>query len=142
MVTRDDIVAEALSWEGVPWRHQGRTRKGIDCAGLAVLVGSSLGLTTANPTAYPRRPDGSFLRHFQDALEQIPVRDILPGDVVIFSGTDHSHVCHCGIVAVKYNRQSVIHAHATRRKVIHERMWEAESVVGRPVHAFRYPGVV
>jgi cell wall-associated NlpC family hydrolase len=33
------IVSAARSWLGVPWRHQGRTRQGVDCAGLVVLVG-------------------------------------------------------------------------------------------------------
>lgn len=139
MVTRDDIVAEALTWEGVPWRHQGRTRKGIDCAGLPILVGLSLGLTDYNPRDYPRRPDGTFLSHFEKVLERVGVVSIQPGDVIVFN--DHLHPCHCGIVATKYGQPSVIHSHAQRRQVIHERLDEARSVVGRPVHAFRYPGV-
>ena len=46
------IVAAARSWLGVPWRHQGRARQGIDCAGLVVLVGRGLGLTDYDTAAY------------------------------------------------------------------------------------------
>lgn len=141
MTNRQQIIEEALTWEGVPWKHQGRGRSGIDCAGLPILVGMELGLTTANPTNYPRRPDGTFINYFKEHLEQIMVSEAQPGDVAVFSGTDHSHVCHCGIIAIKYEQLSVIHAHAQRRKVIHERVEEARTVVGRIVHAFRYPGV-
>ena len=33
-VTREMVVAEARTWIGVKWRHQGRTREGVDCIGL------------------------------------------------------------------------------------------------------------
>ena len=32
--TRSEIIEFARSWVGVPWRHQGRTRNGIDCAAV------------------------------------------------------------------------------------------------------------
>jgi cell wall-associated NlpC family hydrolase len=45
------IIAAARSWLGVPWRHQGRTRQGVDCAGLVVLVGRGLGLDDYDTSA-------------------------------------------------------------------------------------------
>ena len=42
-MTPADVVAEARSWLGVPYLHQGRTRAGIDCVGLPIVVGRALG---------------------------------------------------------------------------------------------------
>ena len=70
----DTIVAAARSWLGVPWRHQGRTRQGVDCAGLVVLVGRELGLADYDTTAYGRRPEGQgFVEHFRAAMDGVPL---------------------------------------------------------------------
>ena len=58
----DAIIAAARSWLGVPWRHQGRTRQGVHCAGLVVLVGRELGLADYDTHAYGRRTRGPGLR--------------------------------------------------------------------------------
>lgn len=53
------ITAEFRSWLGVPWVHQGRTRHGIDCAGLIVCALGNLGLLPrgfVDPIAYGREP--------------------------------------------------------------------------------------
>ena len=139
--TRADLVDAALRWEGVPWRHQGRTRAGIDCAGLPILVGLEFGLLKSDVRNYPKRPNGTFLSHFDANLFRIPLVEHKRGDILVFAGTDHVHVCHCGIAALKYGVQSIVHAHATRRRVIHERLDEARTVVGRPVYAYRYHGI-
>lgn len=44
MATRAQIVEEARSYLGTKWLHQGRTRDGVDCAGLVACVGNALGL--------------------------------------------------------------------------------------------------
>jgi hypothetical protein len=64
------IIAAARSWLGVPWGHQGRTRQGVDCAGLVVLVGRGLGLADYDTTAYGRRLEGQgFVQHFRAAIQ-------------------------------------------------------------------------
>ena len=137
-VSREDIVSEARMWVGTPWKHQGRTSYGIDCAGLPIMVGKALGLTTFDITSYPARPDGSFLGPFYDNLIHKPRADLLnQGDVVVFS--ESGHICHCGIITRKHGVLAVVHAHAKRRKVIEETLDSAESVIGKPIHAFEYP---
>lgn len=42
MITAHDIVSEARTWVGVPFRHQGRTRRGVDCVGLVIVVAQEL----------------------------------------------------------------------------------------------------
>ena len=43
VTTADAVVNEARSWVGVPFRHQGRDRNGVDCVGLPIVVLHSLG---------------------------------------------------------------------------------------------------
>lgn len=38
------IVKEARSWEGVPFRHQGRSRFGVDCIGFPQMVMLGVGM--------------------------------------------------------------------------------------------------
>lgn len=115
----DAIVAAARSWLGVPWRHQGRTRQGVDCAGLVVLVGRELRLADYDMHAYGRRPEGQgFVQHFRAAMDGIPLPEAGPGDVLVFA--DIAYPCHCGFLTEKHEVPHLLHAHALRRKVIEE----------------------
>ena len=56
----NDIIYAAKGLVGVPYRHQGRSQVGLDCAGLIIVVGQMVGVMgeEAGATkAYPRRPD-------------------------------------------------------------------------------------
>jgi cell wall-associated NlpC family hydrolase len=136
MPSRVDIVNEARTYIGVPWRHQGRTRKGLDCIGLLVVVAQKLDLTVRDVVGYGRRPEGfNFTARFKEEMEEIPLRDIKPGDAVTFA--DDKFVCHVGIVTEKYGKVHIIHGHATRRQVLEEAYegeWERKAR-----KAFRFP---
>ena len=59
----DLIVAEARRWIGVRWRHQGRSRSGVDCIGLCLCaVEAATGTAFSAPATYSRRPAGSALQ--------------------------------------------------------------------------------
>lgn len=140
MVKRDALVAEARKWRGVSWQHQGRTRHGIDCAGLVVLVGGAFHQWTVEPISdYARRPNGTYLIHFRNHMVEKPVASALDGDVLIFS--DSGHPCHSGIRTTLRGQPAVIHAHRVRAKVIEESLKSAESVIKQPIFCFAYPGV-
>lgn len=139
MASRAEIEAEARSWRGVRWKHQGRTRRGIDCAGLVVMVGRALGATDYDHAGYPREPDGTFVGHFDRALERIAAADRQRGDVVVF--TQSRHPCHCGILTERFGRLYVVHAHARRRQVIEEPLADAEAICGPATRQYRFPGV-
>lgn len=115
----DHIIAQARTWLGVPWRHQGRGAQGIDCAGLVVLVGRDLGLADYDSTGYGRRAHGfGFVEHFRAAMDGVPVTEAQPGDVLVFA--DQSYPCHCGFLTTKLGHPHLLHAHALRRQVIEE----------------------
>lgn len=80
------IVEEARKWTGTPFAHTGRTEAGVDCVGLLVRVGESLGLEVSDETVYPKETDGNILfRCLGDCCEplsSIDEREV--GDIVIF----------------------------------------------------------
>ena len=57
-VTGEAVVAQARTWLGTPWRHQGRSPRGVDCAGLVVLVARALGLADHDVAGYGRHSSG------------------------------------------------------------------------------------
>lgn len=136
---RRRIVEEARTWIGVPWRHQGRSRLGIDCAGLIIRVGIDLGLTTYDVTAYQRRPDSlAFVEHFRrGGARDKPLTEAQPGDIMIFR--DDIYPCHSTIVSEREGVPHIIHAYAKRRKVIEEPL--DHEWLAKRAFCFQYGGV-
>ncbi len=113
------IVATARSWLGVPWRHQGRTRQGVDCAGLVVLVGRALEALRLRHVGLWPSTRGPGLRPALPRLHgRHPSARAGPGDILVFA--DAAYPCHCGFLTVKHEQPHLLHAHALRRKVIEE----------------------
>lgn len=111
----------ARAYLGVPWRHLGRSREGLDCIGLALLAARDCGLAADDPAPYAREPSSQRLRQeLALALDEVPVADARPGDVLVFNlGLYAGHI---GIRAEHpdYRVASVIHAYAPRRRVVEE----------------------
>jgi cell wall-associated NlpC family hydrolase len=119
IITSEMIVTEARGWLGVPWRHQGRTRSGIDCVGLVVCVARALDLSDYDSTGYSRRAQGqAFVEHFRSNMDSVAIPDARPGDVLVFA--DQAYPCHCGFLTERLGHPHLLHAHATRRQVIEE----------------------
>lgn len=119
MPNREEIIAEARGWIGVPWLHQGRTRIGIDCAGIVVVVHQAFGLPVYDEFGYQRRPQGAgFLRPFRRGMDQKPINSVMPADVFVFR--DGGNSCHAAFVGYRGDQLTIIHSHAGRRKVVEE----------------------
>lgn len=120
MPNSENIIAAARRWCGVKWKHQGRSRAGIDCLGLIVLVAKEMGISDTDEKTYSPRPDGKeLLSRFREEMDEISLADIRPGDVIMFA--DSAYPCHVAFVSEKHGQLYIIHAHATRRKVLEER---------------------
>lgn len=59
---RITVVATARSFVGLPWRHQGRTVRGMDCIGMADLALASVRPMSRARTDYGRLPSNGKLR--------------------------------------------------------------------------------
>ncbi len=138
-VTRAQVVDEARSWLGTPFKHQGRTRAGIDCVGLCVMVARGLDLSNYDITAYENTThQRGFLQHFDANAWQLQLTETQPGDMVVF--TDPVHPCHVGILSERFGVPYVIHAVARLRVVCetpYAGNWERCAVA-----AYAYPGLV
>lgn len=116
----DEIIAEARSWIGVKWKHQGRTRSGVDCLGLIVVTAQKLGISDADERVYSPRPDGkSLVKRFAEEMDEISLKEIRAADVILFA--DSIYPCHVAFVSEKHGQLYIIHSHATRRQVLEER---------------------
>ncbi len=140
MPSRVDIVEEARGWLGVRWQHQGRTRLGIDCAGLIEMVGRGLALVGAvSKPNYQRRTHGTdFLDNFKEHMLQKPVDKARPGDVLLFR--DNQYPCHSAIVGERGDTMTIIHAYTLKRKVLEEPIGQGDWM-DRRVACFEYKGV-
>ncbi len=117
-----EIVARAKEYEGVRWRHHGRSMDtGVDCAGLLICVGHDLGLTTFDSNRYSRRPNA---REFKLTLLEAGCRPINAGEVAngdILRLAESKHPVHVGIYEKDERGQEwIIHSWAVTRKVVRE----------------------
>jgi len=84
------IIAEARTWLGTPWHHQGRVRgAGVDCGGFVLEVFKACGVLPADFDVgyYGRDAD---LPRLIATLSQwsSEVQDIRPADVMLFRIVD------------------------------------------------------
>lgn len=146
MITRDDIITEALTWIGTPYKNRGGPIKGesADCATFVSGIAGGVGLL-----------DDSFLmpaystnRHFFNTDERyrreleaagfisIPVNSAAPGDLLLFVMGRSQPASH---TAVLMPENKMIHAYQTARKVAINRY--SENWQRRARYAYKFPGV-
>lgn len=116
-ISRNDVIAEARNWIDTRWVHQGRSRAGIDCAGLLIMVGQSLGLPSEDLLGYRRSPDGrTFQQHIigQTTFEAQP----RPGSIGMFR--EARFPTHTGIFAERDGQLTLIHAYMPYGRVLEE----------------------
>lgn len=142
MICAEDVVAEARTWVGTRWHHQGALKGiGCDCIGLVAGVAHELGMPEADRwladyrrLAYTRAPDPVMLTAAaQEYLAEIGFEELAPGDVALFRiGLRPQHF---GIVTALAPR-GLVHAYAPSRRVVEntfEGQWAAACC-----GAFRY----
>lgn len=119
MTTREDIVAAARRYLGVPYVHQGRhIAHGVDCAGLLMCVAYDLRMRDVRITDYSRMPDAERARAIIEAhLDPVPYSDVRPGDVLSF--VILTEVQHYGVLT-QIDPHRFVHAYETVGKVVEQ----------------------
>lgn len=128
---------------GTPFRHRGRTARGLDCAGLARVAYEDCGLDLPDFLRYGREPhEDGLIAHVTQAMGApvalAPVHAALlqPGDVVVMRFSIEPH--HVGIVGdYLLGGLSLIHACGHTGRVIEHRL--ARDQIRRITHVFRRP---
>ena len=134
-MTPADIIKTARRAVGVPFKHQGRDLKGLDCAGLLIWTARELGIEHFDHPAYSRRPLGQLLQEIMDgqpALVRV-ARKPVAGDVLLMRFTkEPQHVALCA-------GDTVIHSYEAVGKVCEHRLddeWRR-----RIVRVYQFSGV-
>ncbi len=139
------LVEAARGYLGVKYRHRGRSRNGVDCAGLLVMAYRDCGIETSDFVLYGRTPfkDG-IVTHTTAALgphvwpqsPSVPM-ELQDGDVLVMRFERDPH--HMGLVAsVMYGNQAslnIIHAEGHTGRVLEQRL--TPDMVARITHVFR-----
>lgn len=102
---RAAIVAEALTWVGTPYRHQG-SRKGVGCDCLGLVRGVwrvILGEEPEMPCAYARDwsesgPGDPLIAAARRHCRELPPAGMAPGDILVFRWKPQHAAKHAGIL--------------------------------------------
>lgn len=115
----NEIVDCARSLVGVPFKHQGRDTRGIDCVGVPIYIAKELGIKEWNSVAYPPRPNMALFEKLirQTGATLVPFKEVAHGDMLRVMS--YRFPVHMGIYAkdAKGN-EYIIHAYQPVGKVI------------------------
>ena len=103
----DSIVAIAESMLGVKYKFGGASSKGIDCSGLVLYCYAQVGISVPHGATSIMNKSGV----------KVPRSDLKPGDVICYD-----YGSYCGHVAIYVGDGQVIHASATRGKVVYGKL--------------------
>lgn len=139
---RSDVMEAARSYIGVPYRHQGRARTGIDCIGLIWCVAVDLGYETDIPVAYSRSPSPQLLISECEknlVKQDRGMADLKVGDVLVMWGMTRNEAQHFAVVGEVDGRLTLIHAFSKHQKVVEQSIDEFWS--RRFVAIYCFPGL-
>ncbi len=136
MITAEAFVIEARTWLGVPFRHQGRSRIGSDCAGFIEVLARSM--DALPPEYFARRNYGrSGTEELLEIVEQYCARIEAPevGALILISWPGHENPSHIALCA----GQTMIHCYERGGGVV-ENGYRAQWL--RNTHGlYRLPGI-
>ncbi len=90
-MSAEAFVATARGFLGVPWVHQGRSEKGLDCVGLIVLSMRAIGIDAPLAADYGRIQDYRQARRYLEIYcDRVGSPEI--GDVVLFKTSQTLHM--------------------------------------------------
>lgn len=136
MISRADLVAEALRWIGTPF-HAGQRCRGVgaDCIGVVSGVAEASGISHTYRNDYGLRPDGTMRAELLARMMEV-AGPPLPGDVLLLRMIPGAPPHH---VAIYVGGGEIVHAYVSARRCVrqpYDAYW-----IGRTVAVYRWPGV-
>jgi cell wall-associated NlpC family hydrolase len=133
-MTGAEYVTQVRSYVGVPFRHCGRNRHGVDCVGLVVAAAHDLGLSDYVPRPYSRQVDSREMREQLEACAvDVTSQEKKPGDVLFLKVLGHP--VHLGV----FTGPTMIHSFEPAGKVCEVRWGDYWS--SRVEAVFRWRGL-
>jgi cell wall-associated NlpC family hydrolase len=114
------IITKAREYLGTPFHHQARVKgKGVDCAGLLVLVARELGADVIDDTTYDHDPHPETLKRYlasQPFLVEVLISHRQIGDMVLMDlkDTKNGRGHHLALLT----DIGILHAYAPAHKVV------------------------
>lgn len=112
-MTVEEFLAIAASWLGVPYHKNGKSRLGVDCAGLAIALAEEAGVVPDGfraPDRYSALPTGELEATLDRWCRR--ARRRIPGVILSIRWPDADHASHTAILT----GPTIIHAY--RKQVI------------------------
>lgn len=130
-MTPTDFVAALRTYRGVRFWHLGRSRTGVDCAGLVVCAVRDCGETMFDRKDYQSQVATAVLRHgLLASFKEVSIDFATTGDILLFCSRD-GNPQH---VAVLTGPNTIIHAWDAVGEVREHPLTSAF----RPIAAFRW----
>jgi cell wall-associated NlpC family hydrolase len=116
-ISNQEFVSSIMSFVGVPWRLHGRSRSGVDCAGLAVMAYRECGGEIGDRMDYDARmPDPKKLVEIvQAACEPCAQPHLGPGKLLLTRWGDKPSPRH---VCLTVSDGMIVHCDAKLRRVV------------------------
>lgn len=135
-----ELVAHARGYEGVSYRHHGRSRLGLDCLGLYLVCLWEMGVSVPDFRDYSQDVATYTLRERvgERMTELGDWREARAGDVLLARFHVRLPASHLMVVtdAGASAPTRVIHASNRTKRVVEQRLAHVERIVC----AFRWPG--
>lgn len=131
----------ALRYLGVPFRHRGRTERGLDCVGLLAVVAQELGVDIHDVRLYGREPTAALLAQvFREHLGEPKPKgaNLEIDDILLLQLPGQPLMGHAGLVVPHPYGLGIVHAYAEIGKVVVQRIDQRRRAQIREVYA--WPG--
>lgn len=118
----------AMQYVGTPWRHMGRSKRALDCAGLLVVTAHDWGMDPVYDSTYygrePARNNNSFQLRWLLAqnLGAPVIRPYRVNDVVLMKLRPRFDPAHVGIIKPHKNGLGLIHCYGEIGRVAAHRI--------------------
>lgn len=133
-----DFHEHAHKYIDVPFKHHGRSTRGMDCVGLIILTARDGGYDSYIEFAYGREPRNSKLQavlkeHLGPPLHRPPQIN----DVVLMRLRRAKRPSHVGIITHHPSGLGIIHCYGEIRKVVYQLF--SDTIAGQVMGVYACP---
>lgn len=125
-----ELISAARGFIDVPYKHRGRSMRGVDCIGLVGCAFLSIGIGFQDRRIYSPAPNGEMLTQALTLHLGEPMwtraygnpMKLQPGDITLMQW--HKHPNHIGLVT-DYplpNQVALIHSYSEAQRVVEHRL--------------------
>ena len=117
---RQALIESARAMIGTPFKHEGRSIRGVDCYGMFIVLGIEHGIPVPIETGYGKRPSGLHMKRMLELYaNNVQRSEIQSGDILHIKFNDEPQ--HLALVS-STDPLMIIHADAIAGRVVEHRL--------------------